>query len=577
MAALVVLYAAGNAAWLTRNGVRCVGSAFHARHFLRAAQLHTLLAGGTPLPRIVETLSRNRFYPAPLHSLAAAVEMMLLGKSVPLVTGVLNLGAFAAALSFIALLALELGEAPEVAVWAMVLYALYPAVYGLSRLYGAFDFQVAALMPLGVLLLFRARRFSSRRDCLLLAAAMSVGLLVKDTFAGYFGPPFAFAAVAAWRNAKDRRKVAGNILLTLAVVAAAVAVYYARPAIAYKEATEVFREAADTRYLLDDWRVYTIGVSRGLMSPPFFLLFLAGLAALVRRRKLDEGWRLVLAWIVVPWLIVFFMRHEKQPGYFVPILPAAALVSARFLKELSARRRAAVAAVLLAAGVVQYAALSFGGRLPEAYFKMDSTVVFNAGFPVGIDEPARVAGRLAEVDAREGKVNDTLILPAVRRMGEVSFYYFFDWLDGLTFETTGGVEDTFSGEFLSKDYDQVLFQAPPSWDAKRYARELYGRSLVIAKRNWMDGTLAELERTSPEDFAARLEPFLARYPVKEEVGREGDTVIWLLAKRSRSGSSGAEAGQRRRARAARGPRRSRAHAASDARLVSRPQKNAGER
>ena len=169
IAVILCVYAAGNALWLWENQNRCVGSAYHARHFMRAAQFYNLAEGYSPPSKFYRALHEDRFYPAPLHSLTSAVGMTIFGKNVPLVTGFINFLYFAASLMFLAILAAELGYPPAVAAWALILYALYPAVYGMSRLYGAFDFQVAAMTPLAAVVLLRTRQFASRRHCLILA------------------------------------------------------------------------------------------------------------------------------------------------------------------------------------------------------------------------------------------------------------------------------------------------------------------------------------------------------------------------------------------------------------------------
>ena len=533
IAVILCVYAAGNALWLWENQNRCVGSAYHARHFMRAAQFYNLAEGYSPPSKFYRALHEDRFYPAPLHSLTSAVGMTIFGKNVPLVTGFINFLYFAASLMFLAILAAELGYPPAVAAWALILYALYPAVYGMSRLYGAFDFQVAAMTPLAAVVLLRTRQFASRRHCLILAAVAATGLLIKDTFALYFGAVFLLTAFQALRGSADRRRRV-NILILLGTVAAAVAIYYAHPVVIYKELTELLREPTGSRYLLDDWRAYTLEIPQGVMSWPFFLFFLGSLFWLARRRPLDERSKFLLAWIVPSWAIICLMPHYKQPSYFVPILPAAALVSAAGLCALSKRPRTAAAAILLSAGIAQYGAFSFGlggGLFGPAYFQPEQTVVFSKGFPVEIDPYQQVVARIVEVNARERRENKILVLQAYGHQTSMTFYHFFNWLHDLELESSGGVAQMFEGSFLEEHYDKVLLPIPETWDTKRYLQELHAESRVLAKRAWLKGAANSLEKTTPESFEVRLERFLAQFPVKEEVGRDGTNVLWLLSRR----------------------------------------------
>ena len=270
------------------------------------------------------------------------------------------------------------------------------------------------------------------------------------------------------------------------------------------------------------------------MSWPFFILFLGSLFWFAKRRPLDERSKFLLAWIVPSWAIICLMPHYKQPSYFVPILPAAALVSAAGLAALAARPRAAAAGVLLCAGIAQYAAFSFGigTRLFGAsYFRPEQTIVFAKDLPVEIDPYQRVAGKLLEINARERKENRILVLQAYGHQTSMTFYHFFNWLHGLDLEASGGVAQMFEGSFLEEEYDKVLLPMPDGWDVKRYLRELHAESRVLAERAWLKGAAKSLDRTTPEDFEGRLERFLARYPAKEEVGRDGTNVLWLLSRR----------------------------------------------
>lgn len=562
-ALLLALYAAGNALWLKQNGIRCVGLPFHTRHFMKAVEQYECLKGGMPFLDFIRVLRKDRFHPAPLHSFTAALGFLALGKDLPLVTGLLNLPYFALALLALIGIAKELGHPPEVALWAMALYALYPAVYGLSRLYGAFDFQTAATVPAAVWCLLKTRGFDSRRYSLLLAAAAAFGLLIKDTFAGYFGPVLVFAAFSALRPFETRRAL--NLLLMLAATAAAVSFYYASPAILYKEATEPFRESVGPWILFHNWRTYTLGLSENLLSAPFFLLFMGSLAGLLRRkpRGFQEG--LLLSWILVPWALIFFMPHAKQLSYFVPILPAAALLSASALCAFPPRWRRIAMPALVVLGMVQYASFSFGVldklrdiplgtlscRLPAepprphfgqdlrfwgyvwpyryraTYFKLDPGILYHKDFPTEFDLYQRTAEKILSLGGRGEKI---LVLQAYATHEAHQFYYALGWIHDLDFRSTGGYGDIFRGEFLRGSYDKVLYPVREGWSVKQYAANLYWESMMVVQGHWLDDTFKAIKDVRPERFAVELDRFLARYPAREKLGSDGENELWLLSK-----------------------------------------------
>ncbi|MBI5211577.1 MAG: hypothetical protein HY927_16535 [Elusimicrobia bacterium] len=544
-AAVLGVYAAANALWLGQNGERCIGFPFHARHFLPAMDQYDRLEKGAPFLEFLASLREDRWRPAPAHSFVTALGFLLVGKDVALVTGVLNLAYLALALLFLPAVASRLGYPPAVAAWAMVLFALYPAVYGLSRLYGAFDFQVMAVMPVAVWCVLRTDGYRSRGATMVLAGVAAAGLLVKDTFAGYFAPVLLFTAVRSLRQSFERRKVV-NLSLLAVVVAAAVSFYYAGPEIVYKELSQPFHDVAGPWHDFVNWGPYTVGLSEKIMSPVLFLLFLGSMAWAWSRPGRGQGFGVLAVWILASWALIFCMPHYKQPSYFVPILPAAAIVSAAGLLAIPPRPRRAAMAVVAGVGILQFASFSFGSfdrlrqvrlaRLPGGreltYFKLDPGIVYHRAYPVPSDLYRDVTARVAAMG--RGRSERVLVLPALGAGHEYRHLYdLADWLHGWRFVSTGDFGEVLKGAFMDEGCDRVILPLKEGWDIGRTMDAVHREALhaaSVSKANWTPETVAVVERADPRRLAARLERFLAPYTAKVKLGHDGESDLWLLSK-----------------------------------------------
>ncbi len=116
----------------------------------------------------------------------------------------------------------------------------------------------------------------------------------------------------------------------------------------------------DMEWNLPIWGYYLEAAGRQ-MGMPFFLLFVVGAIAFVLRKKHFNG--MLFGWMAFS-LIAFTLINNKGVRYTMPILPAAALVSALFLLRIESvkLRRAALAAGIVL-GLFTYV---YTGFLPGA-------------------------------------------------------------------------------------------------------------------------------------------------------------------------------------------------------------------
>ena len=75
---------------------------------------------------------------------------------------------------------------------AMILFALVPAVYGLSHRYGRCDYHIMAAITFNIYCLIKSDYFKSLKWSILYGVSIGLGLMIKDTFVTYFFVPFGY-------------------------------------------------------------------------------------------------------------------------------------------------------------------------------------------------------------------------------------------------------------------------------------------------------------------------------------------------------------------------------------------------
>jgi len=260
---------------------------------------------------------------------------------------------------------------PSAGLLAAAIVSFYPSIYGNLRHFEP-NVALAALAVTAIWALDASKGLQRTGPVVGFALAVAAGLLVdRVSMAPLVAVPALVVAIRALRSRGVRRGVWLRIGLAAAIVALLCGYYY------WLFATEHLAEITSQV----DGEIDAHGTRtehRSPLSPLFWLYYplswldcqmglvlaLAALAALGRalaspRRK---GW-IVLVW-VLGGLALFTLLGKKQPYYTLPLLPGAALITAReVLRIRPAGAAAALAAVLLLLGLHQWSTLSFGRPL----------------------------------------------------------------------------------------------------------------------------------------------------------------------------------------------------------------------
>ena len=249
---------------------------------------------------------------------------------------------------------------PEAGLLAAAAVAAMPMVMGFSRLLWI-DLPLCAMSAWCVLMLLRAGNFESRRESLLLGLVVGLGMLTKYSLPIFVGPPALCFLLVALRQNPRRGRVLANVALSLAAALAVFATWagfhlrflfkafeMARPELVVLEKPEV--GAPDpARYTY-----YLERIPQSSLGPVLALLFVVGLVLLLWRGQ-RKTLTVTCAWFWGAMLMLApFVPWDR---YFLPALPAAAVVIGVGLCQLPALMRHKRWAVPAVCGVLLLLAL----------------------------------------------------------------------------------------------------------------------------------------------------------------------------------------------------------------------------
>lgn len=242
---------------------------------------------------------------------------------------------------------------------AMLLFALTPAIYGLSRQYGHQDWHVMIAMTANIYCLIKLKFFEDRKWSMLYGITVGLGLLVKDEFLSYFFMPWLYVVIKSLIIKTDKNKII-NIFITIILGCLISSCHYFRIDIIEKVLNDSFIEQCDgSIFDFNNIRVITIGLSEYLLSPPIFILFVFGFIWTIFKYK-DYKKNVLLLWFIVPWIIIFFMPHFKAAEYGLGFVPAIILFASLYVSNIKKKRfKYAIIVFIVLIGILQYLNFSY--------------------------------------------------------------------------------------------------------------------------------------------------------------------------------------------------------------------------
>jgi 4-amino-4-deoxy-L-arabinose transferase-like glycosyltransferase len=331
--AIAVIYAIGNFIWWQMN-TPIIPMHISALHFLDILREGWLFRNAPLLTWIM----RGMFY--------------IFGKEYyDLIVIFVNYIFFLIPLYFIYKIGVELKD-KETGNIAMILFALVPAIYGMSRQYGHKDYHIIAGITFNIYCLIKTDYFKNRKWAIWYGISVGLGLMIKDSFLAYFFIPFAYIVIVGLKEKTDKTKII-NILTAIALGCLIAGWHYFKIDIIKKIWYEPVTETVPV-FIFDSLRVMTIGLWEDLLSPPIFIIFIIGLIFFIWKYRGKYKY-IILLWFFVPWSIIMLMPHHKLPEYGVGFIPAIILISVIWISNMKYKYiKKIIFLLLIVVGILQY-------------------------------------------------------------------------------------------------------------------------------------------------------------------------------------------------------------------------------
>ncbi|MFH1397294.1 MAG: glycosyltransferase family 39 protein, partial [Candidatus Omnitrophota bacterium] len=257
----------------------------------------------------------------------------------------------------------------RVGLLAAFLVSMYPSVFNNLRVY-MLDVPLTAMVVLSIYLLLKSGNFTNKKYSFLFALASGFGLLIKFNFALFILGPLALTIYSIFRK-KSFISAQRNIITAIFIVALVSFGFYRLKF--WEVASRIyecswfyarnFYAGNSIFFILQSWVLlgrdflffFLKDAFNNSVSPAFFILFLFGLFSRNNHK------RILYAWLFVPLLFLAFLFHYPNFNrYFMPVLPAMALISSAGVFGLkSTRLRRILVAAIIVFGSLQYFTISY--------------------------------------------------------------------------------------------------------------------------------------------------------------------------------------------------------------------------
>lgn len=399
LGAFILVLLAANVTWILRDTSPPLWDI--AGHSARAARYAGFIEHG----QIRSMLTYPTIYP-PAAYLLAGLGFVIFGRTadVPQFSLLLSLVLF---LLSVYGLTWEWTHRRSTALLATFLATIPPLMAHFSRIYDL-DFPLTALVTASVYVLVRSRRFRNRPWAIAFGILAAMGLLTKWTYGLFIiGPLIAYL----WTQ-PERPRFPWNVwkimLVSLTIAAGIAMPWYALHGI------EVLTSSVETRFNGFSVPVENLMSLANVLYYPgqivhgmTWLLALLGLAgivtAFIRRRTHDK---MLLGWILLPYLLMTFLIYSKESRYVLPLYPALAILGAMALTALRWRRvRTGLVVAIVVVGTFVWWETSWGFRTlpPPVYRALGFSNAYGYFEPTyrsvgyGFPEPTQFHANLPEI------------------------------------------------------------------------------------------------------------------------------------------------------------------------------------
>ena len=543
---IIIFYLVNNYLWLSKS-LQCPFFFYYAFDFSKVMEIYDYLIRSDIAGLLRQFhLDHN----TSIHSINAALISIIFGKSI-LMINMFNIFYFALAVISIYLIGQKIAD-KKTGLLAAVIFSLYPAVYGISRLY-VVEFAVMGMVAFSAWCLLKTEGFSNRKFSLLLGFAVGWGMLLKYSFLGIFIGPLIYVAVNTFKSLvkiQDKREYLTRILniaycatLTLLIIGG----HYFNFDTFRKYGLRLVWQSNRPWHDSSSLHVSILGLIEEQLSLFFFLIFIFGFffffTKTERRAKI-----VILLWIFIPWAIFILMPHDRMAHYIIPYLPAIALVSAvgwmQFLKTKKLLKIILISLILII-GITQYYDFSFGVGLPLSRLKANicGRDIHYYVVSEGICSPPRKREEYDKIISSirkriEGPSEKVLILPDAFFYTNPHVWRCIAWFKDLPYEVSVLEENSrFVVDVLNmlKQADSILYSGSVDIHSPLYIEQILVRSrrcdaLHSAGSSSHQKNVREFDyflKHELQVFKVQFQKEMNNFELVEEIIREDNVGVYL--------------------------------------------------
>ncbi len=301
-----------------------------AGHSHRAAVTADLLATGNLWPII----SYDTIYP-PFAYVVTAIHFLLFGFGVdiPQYSNIFFVGVYVWSMWVIGMRLLKRADVTAVAI---LLSLLYPIVAHFTRIY-ELDFAQLAMVCAAIAAWFKTDQLQNRTWSIWFGVVVACALLTKWTAILFLIGPLGFFIIEALYQKRSDRKFQKTLLqhLGAAIIAAVIIagpwfLLHLKTILisAHQTRNNIFSVPYENLWSLGNIVFYPWNSIRTITWP---LALFSAIGSVVLFLKNRRAFWLLLAWLVVPYVLMTFVLYSKESRYFLSAYPVFAFFAASVL------------------------------------------------------------------------------------------------------------------------------------------------------------------------------------------------------------------------------------------------------
>lgn len=241
---------------------------------------------------------------------------------------------------------------------SIILFALTPVIYALSRVYGINDYHLILPITLNMYALIKSDFFKDRKWSILYGVSIAFGMLIKDSFIIFFpGALFYVLMRIYFLKNGNKKPILLNICFSNLIALILISFHYFRLNIIKKILTRPFMDSGNI-FEFEKISIFTVGLYEEMLSIPIFILLLIALFYYVKKYTNTNKY-ILLSYFLFPWAILLLMPCDKAVAYGTAFVPALTIITSIGITYLSKKLRQILFIITSILCVLQYISFSY--------------------------------------------------------------------------------------------------------------------------------------------------------------------------------------------------------------------------